>query len=349
MKTLVLEDFGCLQVRERPRPEPSPDDVLVRVTATGICGSDIHGYAGETGRRSRGQVMGHETVGRIETVGSSVSRTDLGLGRLVTFNPLIGCGRCPSCGCGEPHHCSDKEVVGASAARPGAFAEFVTVPADNIVVLPDSMPAEHGALIEPLAVALHAVRRAGLRPGETLLVVGGGPIGQSTVLAGRLVGAHRILASEPNPHRRELLSRLGAEPLDPTTREVRDEVRELLLGPADRAVDAVGLESTLRTSLESVRVGGTVCLAGLSVPRIGLDAYSLSVQERAVVGAFCYTPQDFADAAAFIAGQPSGVEHLISTVAGLDDAPSLFAELAAGQVPAGKVLVQMEHQPSCSA
>jgi threonine dehydrogenase-like Zn-dependent dehydrogenase len=343
---LVLEDYGRLAVQEHARPSAGPGEVLVRIIATGICGSDIHGYAGETGRRSPGQIMGHETVGRIEELGNGVHQPGLEVGVRVTYNPLVGCGDCPPCHHWEPHYCPDKYVIGADPRRSAAFAEFVAVPAGNIVVLPQDMPAAYGALIEPLAVALHAVRRAGLQPGETLLVVGGGPIGQSAVLAARFIGAARILASEPDAARRELMARLGAETIDPATREVPTEVGRILGGPVDRALDAVGLEATLRTALEATRLGGTVCLAGLAAPRIGLDAYRLSVQERGIMGTFCYAPGDFRDAAQYVACVPNGIEHLISRSVALEDAPAIFASLAAGNVPPGKVLVYMGQPPA---
>jgi threonine dehydrogenase-like Zn-dependent dehydrogenase len=341
MRALVLEDFGTMAVQERPRPEPQRGEVLMRILATGICGSDTHGYMGETGRRSPGQVMGHETVGRVEGFGSGSHGTELEIGGLATFNPLVGCGMCSACKREEPQLCPGKYVIGADPSRNGAFSEFVAVPTRNVIPLPEDMPISHAVLIEPLAVALHALRRAGLKRGETVLVVGGGPIGQSTVLAARYLGAAGIVASEPDAGRRALMAQLGAEVIDPTVGDVPTEVTRILGAHADKAVDAVGMEKTLRAALESTRLGGTVCLVGLAVPNIGLDAYQLSVQERTLVGTFCYAPTDFRDAADCLAQWPTGAELLVSRSISLEQAPTTFASLAAGDVPPGKVVIYL--------
>jgi threonine dehydrogenase-like Zn-dependent dehydrogenase len=184
MRALVLEDWGKLVVAHHPDPVFGERDVLLEVIATGICGSDLHGYTGENGRRRPGQVMGHETVGRVIAHGSGV---DPGLLRVaMTINPVIGCGACGRCRAGRPQLCADRTVIGVAPERPAAFAELLAVPADNLVALPSELPVEYGALVEPLAVGYHAVRRAPVRSGDTVLVIGGGPIGQACVLA-----AHR--------------------------------------------------------------------------------------------------------------------------------------------------------------
>ena len=159
MKALVLRGAYDIAVEERPEPQPGPGEVVVEVIATGICGSDFHGYSGENGRRHPGQVMGHETVGRIDELGSGV--TDLAPGQLVTINPVMACGVCAACRDGQQQWCSRRVVLGVAPEIPAAFADRVAAPAKNVVVLPESMPAELGALVEPLAVGYHAVRRGG--------------------------------------------------------------------------------------------------------------------------------------------------------------------------------------------
>ncbi len=157
MKALVLRGDYDIAVEERPDPRPGSSEVVVEVIATGICGSDFHGYSGENGRRHPGQVMGHETVGRIDELGSGV--TGLAPGQLVTVNPVMGCNDCAACASGQQQWCSRKVVLGVAPEISAAFAERVAVPAANIVTLPEEMPAELGALVEPLAVGYHAVRR----------------------------------------------------------------------------------------------------------------------------------------------------------------------------------------------
>ncbi|MGH3588361.1 MAG: zinc-dependent alcohol dehydrogenase, partial [Pseudonocardia sp.] len=180
MRALVLDDFWQLSVGSVPDPAPGPDDVLIEVVATGICGSDLHGYTGENGRRVRGQVMGHETVGRVLTAAG-----DLAVGDAVTVNPVLWCGRCRHCAAGREQACPDKQVIGVAPELVSAFAERMAVPVRNVVPLPEGMPLEHGALVEPLAVGYHALVRGACGAGEAVLVIGGGPIGQRDDVAHR--------------------------------------------------------------------------------------------------------------------------------------------------------------------
>ncbi|HEX3206723.1 MAG TPA: alcohol dehydrogenase catalytic domain-containing protein, partial [Propionibacteriaceae bacterium] len=157
MKALVLRDYYDIAVEERPDPVAGPGQVVVDVIATGICGSDFHGYSGENGRRHPGQIMGHETVGRVRELATDVA--GLTVGELVTVNPVMSCHACPACLSGQEHWCTRRVVLGVAPEIPAAFADRVVVPAANIVPLPDDMPEELGALVEPLAVGYHAVRR----------------------------------------------------------------------------------------------------------------------------------------------------------------------------------------------
>ncbi len=172
MRALVLSDFWKLTVDDVPDPEAGPGDVLIEVLATGICGSDIHGYTGENGRRVRGQVMGHETVGRVLAVGPDAG-SDLAVGDAVAVNPVLWCGDCRQCAVGREQSCPDKRIIGVAPELRSAFAERMAVPARNAVKLPAGMPVEHGALVEPLAVGYHALVRGACRAGEAVLVLGG--------------------------------------------------------------------------------------------------------------------------------------------------------------------------------
>ena len=238
MKALVLRGDYDIAVEERPDPRPGSSEVVVEVIATGICGSDFHGYSGENGRRHPGQVMGHETVGRIDELGSGV--TGLAPGQLVTVNPVMGCNDCAACASGQQQWCSRKVVLGVAPEVSAAFAERVAVPAANIVTLPEEMPAELGALVEPLAVGYHAVRRGEATAGDRVLVIGGGPIGQACLLAARRLGIDNLAISDVSPSRRELCAGLGAQAIDPTAGDLAGAVTATLGGPATLVVDAVG-------------------------------------------------------------------------------------------------------------
>lgn len=343
MLSLVLREFGTMVVEDRPDPVPGPDDVLVEVVATGICGSDLHGYTGTNGRRVPGQVMGHESSGRIAALGSGVDAS-LAVGDPVTFNPLV----IPPADAAEYHdreqHHPDRYVIGVRPDLTAAFAERVVVPASNIVPLPADFPVEYGALIEPLAVAAHGVRRSGASAGDAVLVLGGGPIGQSLVIALHQIGVDRIVVSEIDPARRELVASLGAVCIDPAAATPVDEVRRIWGQPADVTIDAVGITATVDSALAATKLGGTVCLLGLGSGRIELDAFAVSTFERTVVGSFAYSDADFRAVAARVTA-PGGRDHLaalISREVPLRDGPQAFADLARPDGTAGKVLVRLD-------
>ena len=342
MRALILQDYRELTVGEvgDARP-PETGEVRLRISYTGICGSDVHGYTGENGRRVPGQVMGHESVGRVDALGPGAEERGLRVGQVVTFNPLISCGRCARCRAGVEQHCPHRVVIGVDPTLVSAFAERLTLPAANVVPLGDGVDERHGALVEPLAVALHAARRAGVSPGDTVLVTGGGPIGQSVVLAALRLGAARVLCTDVSPGRRALCERLGATPIDPSLGAVAAQVHEALGGPADVAIDAVGIAPTLADALESTALGATVCLVGMGAPQVELAAYRVSTEERTVVGSFCYPGQTFRDAAAWVSSGEGPYDELISAVVPMHDAGAAFDRLAGPDATDGKILVDL--------
>ncbi|HEY9290153.1 MAG TPA: alcohol dehydrogenase catalytic domain-containing protein [Microlunatus sp.] len=335
MRALVLAEFGRMEIREVPAPVVQNDEVLIKVDAVGICGSDVHGYTGANGRRVPGQVMGHEAAGIVLD-----GNGELAAGRPVTFNPLIACGRCPACKEGEQQHCPDRRVIGVNPEISAAFAEQVAVPVANVVALPADFPIGYGALIEPLAVAFHAVRRARVADHDQVVVIGGGPIGQSIVLAVRTRTTADILVSEPNAQRRELCASLGATVLDPVAEPLDDQLRKLIGGFSDVTIDAVGQSRSIADALRVTKVGGLVTLVGMGSPRLELSAFDVSTAERTVVGSFCYSDADFRAAAQWAGDHPELLAPLITDRVPLRRAPEAFAALA-GQAPAaGKIIVQ---------
>jgi threonine dehydrogenase-like Zn-dependent dehydrogenase len=340
MRALVLSDFWKLTVDDVPDPEPGPGDVLIEVLATGICGSDVHGYTGENGRRVPGQVMGHETVGRVLAVGPDVPAGVAAVGDAVTVNPVIFCGRCRACAAGREQACPDKKVIGVAPELRSAFAERMAVPAANVVRLPAGMPIEQGALVEPLAVGYHALVRGDCDAGESVLVIGGGPIGQACVLAAQRLGADRVAVSEPAPHRRELNARLGAAVVDPSAADdVPAAVRAALDGEPTLVVDAVGSSRTLATAFGCAPEGSTIVLVGMAVPALDVAAYEISTKERSIVGSFCYSAAEFRDTAAWAATVPDALATLIEGRTDLDGGPASFDGLARGTDQASKILV----------
>lgn len=342
MRALVLKEFGHLVVEERPDPTPGHGEVQLAIVATGICGSDIHGFTGKNGRRVAGQIMGHESVGRIVALGEGTETSGLRIGQVATFNPLILPEEDLKTFAGREQHSPNKRVIGVAADIVSAFAQQVLVPMRNIVPLPDSMPIAYGALIEPIAVAVHAVNRAGVRTGDGVLVIGGGPIGQSIVLAALRAGAAAVLVSEVDPERRSLCERLGARTIDPRVAPLAEQVRAALGGLADVALDAVGITPTVNDALVSTAFGGTVCLVGMGNQRLDLDAFRVSTEERTLVGSFSYSVQEFLDAAKWVARGPKELGELITREVGLEGAQEAFAGLARMDGTPGKVLVRLD-------
>ncbi|MGS2619657.1 zinc-dependent alcohol dehydrogenase [Micromonospora sp. LZ34] len=339
MRALVLRDFWDFTVEERPDPVPGPGEVLLRITATGICGSDLHGFTGENGRRVPGQVMGHETVGRVVAVGPDSGTATLVRGQLVTVNPVLACGTCRHCAAGTEQACPQRRVIGVNAEISAAFAELMTVPVRNVVPLPESMPEEYGALVEPLAVGYHAARRGGCVADDRVLVIGGGPIGQACVLAARRIGATKTVVTEPSAPRRELIASLGIATLNPSSDDLADQVATMLDGPATLVLDAVGATGTLADAFACSDLGARIVLVGMASPQVELAAYRVSTDERTIVGSFTYSASEFQETARWVGTAPPELSRLIEARTNLDDAPAAFTSLALGDNTFSKILV----------
>lgn len=338
MQVLVWNGPYDLTVETRDDPVPGPEDVLITVAATGICGSDVHGFTGETGRRHPGQVMGHETVGHVAAVGDEAAgRHGISPGATVTVNPLIACAHCDACAAGAEQSCENRKIIGVAPDIVSAFAESLVAPAKNVVVLPPEMPLEYGALIEPLSVGYHAARRGGCGADDTVLVIGGGPIGQACVLGAQRLGASRIVVTEPNEHRRALAGSLGAVALDPTNGA--DAVTDALGGAATLVLDAVGSTRSFEDAVRFTRFGARVVLVGMNSPRIDLPAYAVSTEERSLVGSFCFSANDFRETAAWVGAAPEVLATLVDGRVDLAAAPEAFSSLASGESARSKVLV----------
>jgi threonine dehydrogenase-like Zn-dependent dehydrogenase len=334
MRVLVWNGPWDLTLATRDDPEPGPGDVLITVAATGICGSDVHGFTGENGRRKPGQEMGHEMVGHVAAVGEGV--TGVRPGDVVTVNPLIACGGCAACAAGAEQSCADRRVIGVNPEIVSAFAEALLAPASNVVVLPPDMPLEYGALVEPLSVGYHAARRGGCSADDAVLVIGGGPIGQACVLAARRLGATRVAVSEPNPHRRALAESLGAAAADPTADGF---VTDALGGRATLVLDAVGSTASIEAAAAASGFGARIVLVGMNAPRIDLPAYAVSTEERTLVGSFCYSARDFRETAEWVGTAPGVLARLVDGRVDMAGAAEAFAALASGTSGKSKVLV----------
>ncbi len=272
-----------------------PTDVRVNVEACGICGSDLHEYEdpdfipeGEhpkTGA-SRPIVVGHEFSGTISEVGDDVSR--LSIGDPVAVHPNIPCHDCVYCADGEYNHCDDVVAIGLQTGA-GGFAESAVVPEQQVHLLPPEVAVWEGALVEPLAVGLHAVRRSGMQAGDSVAVFGCGPIGLAAVRAARAAGAKEIFASEPNDSRRGVARELGADVVfDPNEDDVVDTITDATAGGVHTAFEFAGIGPTFNGAVQSTRRGGTITVGSLSEEAVTTDLDDIVLNERTVEGTFCY-------------------------------------------------------------
>lgn len=326
MRVLVFDEPHKFHIEERPTPQPGPGEVRIRIAYVGICGSDLHGYTGQSGRRAPGMVMGHEASGWIELCGDGVE--GLPVGTPVTFNPALFCSG--TCGHVVENQCEELRVIGVAPEIQGAFADAIVVPAHRIIELGTLSP-EWGAAVEPMAIAVHAVHRAVVEPGQSVLVVGGGMIGLCIAQAARLAGADHIVVSEATDERRALAIASGLHAVSP--QEVEG------LGLFDVSFDAVGVSATASTAISKVRKGGTSCFVGLGHGEITIPLFDVVVAERKIVGTFAYTDATFRVAAEHLRHGRLDLGALIGGIEPFEDIAEAFEMLATQSRHDAKVLM----------
>jgi L-iditol 2-dehydrogenase len=322
MRALQLVAPSTLTVVDLPLPSPGPGEVRLRVKACGICGSDLHGMDGSSGRRIPPLVMGHEASGVIDAAGEGV--TAWKSGDRVTFDSTVWCGECGYCREGRVNLCDSRQVVGVACAefrRDGAFAEYVTIPQRILHRLPDSLSFEEAAFAEPVGVALHAVRRAGDVGGSTVLVVGAGLIGLLIVQALKRAGAARVIAVDLDEGRLKLARELGAD------EAFRGGETPPLL-EVDLAMEVVGAAPTVDLALRSVRKGGRVVLVGNLSPSVPLPLQVVVTRELDVLGS-CAIAGEYPEALEAIASGSIRVMPLISASVVLEQGASAFEKAKA--------------------
>lgn len=341
MKALVLRQYNHFSYEEVPDPKPEAGEVLVRVRACGICGSDVHGMDGSTGRRIPPLVMGHEAAGVIEALGAGVEGWSVG--RRVTFDSTIYCGTCWHCRRGEINLCDRRRVLGVSCEdyrRDGAFAEYVSVPQHILYPLPEGLGFEEATMVEALSIAVHGVSRVCPRLGDSAVVVGAGMIGLLVVQVLKAAGCSPVVAVDVAPERLELARRLGADAvLDPGTGDLRTRVLELTHGRgADAAVEAVGTTEAIRSAVAAVRKGATLALIGNLRPEVELPLQSIVTREISVNGS-CASRGEYPAALDLLARKAIEVDALISASAPLAEGADWFRRLYARESGLVKVVL----------
>jgi L-iditol 2-dehydrogenase len=341
MNALLLSEYKHLAVTTLPVPVPAATEVLVQVAACGICGSDVHGFDGTSGRRIPPLVMGHEAAGVVAAVGSEVSR--FAVGDRVTFDSTVYCGVCSFCRRGEVNLCDDRQVVGVSCgdySRAGAFAEYVAVPERIVYKLPDDLGFAEAAMLEAVSVALHAVVVSKLDGGETALIIGAGMIGLLTLQAARAAGCSHVFVADIDESRLKSAAELGADKtLLLSGAELTKEILRLTEGRGvDVVLEAVGRNETIATAIDSVKKGGTVTLIGNITPQVNLPLQKVVSRQIRLQGS-CASSGEYPEAMTLMASGKIRVDTLITAVAPLSDGPSWFDRLHSGEPNLMKIVL----------
>lgn len=332
MKALVLTAYNQLELNPNfPDPVPGEEEVLLDIRACGICGSDIHGWDGSTGRRRPPLIMGHEASGQIAAVGPKVTRWKVG--DRVTFDSTIYCGKCAPCKAGHINLCENRRVVGVSPPeyrQHGAFAEKLVVPERILYKVPDNLTFPQAAMIEPVSIAIHAIQRVKINPTDTAVVVGAGMIGLFIIQALRWAGAKQIIAVDLAENRLKLAKELGAtHALKSDACDVPAEVAKLTGGNgADIAIEVVGISPTLMLALATLRRGGSAVLVGNLAPKTDFPLQAMVTKEITLYGS-CSSCGEYPLCLDLIAQGHIRVEPMISAVASLDEGKEWFEKLSA--------------------
>ena len=342
MKALVLENLRDLQLRDVPEPELGSNDVLIQVKACGICGSDVHGYDGSTGRRIPPIIMGHEAAGIVVRVGSDVST--VGVGDRVTFDSTVSCGTCSFCRTGDVNLCDSRQVLGVSCGdyrRNGAFAEYIAVPAHIVYALPVTFPFEKASLIEAVSIAVHAAKITEIRPGSSAAVIGAGMIGVLAVQAFRQYGCGKVFAVDLEQNKLDVARRLGAdETFLATDPELTHKLSQSAGGQGiDIVVDAVGTQNSIATAIKVVRRGGTVTLIGNLAPKVEITLQSVVTRQLRLLGS-CASAGEYRECIELVANGSINVDPLVSAVVPLSEGPAWFDRLYNREPGLMKVILQ---------
>ncbi|MGE3913153.1 MAG: zinc-binding dehydrogenase [Chloroflexota bacterium] len=315
MRALVYLGPDQLELENRPTPEPKPGEALVRIRYAGICGTDLHLWHGEMTTVNPPVVVGHELVGEVVTDTTGAYQA----GQRVALEPLLVCGVCLACRSGASHVCRNLRVQGVHAD--GGAAELLCTPTHRLHPIPDSLSWEAAGCTEPTSVAVHMVRRAGIELGDTVLVLGGGPIGFLVASVARAAGARRVLISEVSQPRLALAQRAGIETIDATRDDPVAVIRDLTNGEgADVVVEAVGHPATVAQMVAACRVQGRVLVGGIGGVQPPVDLANVVFKEVTLIGSRVYASRDMATALHLLGTGAINVDGLVTRTVPLEHA-----------------------------
>lgn len=339
MKAAIWYGGKDIRIEEVPEPKISDNDVLIKVKAVGICGSELHAYEGISERRKPPLIMGHEFSGEVEEVGKNVK--NLVKGDKVVVNPIIYCLKCEQCLSGRSNICENMRLIGLHTS--GAFAEYISVPSENCYRMPGNISFEEASMIEPLSVGIHAVNLVNMKINSNVAIIGGtGIIGLCTLQALRVAGAGRIICTGRRENKLEIAEKLGAnilinvKEIDPVKK-----IMEITNGKGiDIAFEAVGIQETVKQAISMVKKGGSVVVIGMLAKKTELEMLDIVTKEKQIIGSYGYTPLDFKTALNLIAEGKVNVKPLITHVFSLNEIPKGFEVLSKNREEVIKVVIK---------
>lgn len=297
-----------IQYVDIPKPIINEREALVKIAYAGICGSDMFIYSGTHPRAKAPLIMGHEFSGVIEELPRGY-KGEFAVGDKITINPLLSCHACTPCQTGNTHVCTKLGLTGIDTD--GGFAEFVKVPLDQLVKLPSGINMEHGAIVEPVAVAVHAIRSSALKIGDTVLIIGGGPIGVLVSLAARHAGAEKVLVIEPNEFRRQIIAELGFEVLPEADNE---KIMQFTNGDgADVVYEVAGVQASMDAATKYCKIRGQVVIVSSFKKPVYTDLLRVNFAELNIIGIRVYTRKDFAAAVELVEKYPEFAKVITHT------------------------------------
>ena len=342
MKALIYTKPYSFEYSDFPDPEVGDDDVLIRVRACGICGSDVHGFIGKTGRRIPPLIMGHEAAGIVEGFGKNVS--GFKKGDRVCFDSTVYCNKCESCRAGLINRCDTRQVLGVSVPafkRHGAFAEFVAVPWWIVSKIPDELSFVNAALLEPASIGTHAANRAPISNEDTVVVIGAGTIGLFILQGARLRGAAKVIAVDINEFRLDLAKKIGADKLiNPLSSDLSEAILQETDGKgANVTLEAVGYAKTFADAVTVTRMGGHIVAVGNLQKKAEFDLQQLVAKEHTFTGSYA-SSGEFRDCIELVASGKINVEPLISDVLPLKEGPGAFDRLLKAEENLLKIVLE---------
>lgn len=330
MKALIYKGPYEFALGDLPTPQPKEGEVLIRVGAVGVCGSDIHGFAGKTGRREPGMVMGHEISGTVAALGPGVREPSVG--QRVVVQPIMYCGACDPCRKGMTSVCLNKRMVGVNMGIVGGLAEYLVVRASSAFPISDRISLTTAALVEPFAVGAGAVSRSSLKEGDSVAIVGAGMIGLAVLAMALRRRPSRAFIVDQFPKKLDLAKRLGATPINFRAEEPLSAIRDATGGlGVDISFEAVGITQTAKLANSLAKTGGEIVWIGNSQRMIEIDMQEIVVQAKTIRGIYCYSDDDYRTAIRFVEEHAELAGAFAEETTDFAGAQALYTQLAKGE------------------